>query len=73
MLFCKEQRPKVKEDHPQMTFGELGKELGVRWRLLSEAEKERYKAGTNGAAAPAKKAPAKKKTTEKENTKSEKE
>ena len=43
MLFCKEQRPIVKEENPDMTFGELGKELGKRWKALSDADKEGYK------------------------------
>ncbi|KAL7492365.1 hypothetical protein ACHAWT_002550 [Skeletonema menzelii] len=43
MLFAKEMRPKVKEENPEMSFGELGKELGARWRALSEEEKGKYK------------------------------
>ena len=43
MLFCKEMRPKVKDEMPDATFGELGKELGARWRGLSDAEKAKYK------------------------------
>lgn len=43
MLFCKEQRPIVKKEMPDLTFGQIGKELGKRWKALSEKEKEGYK------------------------------
>ena len=42
MLFSKEMRPKVKEDHPDLTFGGIGKKLGELWRELDADEKERY-------------------------------
>ena len=43
MLFSKEHRPKVKEDNPDITFGQIGKKLGEMWRALSDKEKEEYK------------------------------
>ena len=43
MLFSKENRPKVKEDNPDITFGQVGKKLGEMWRALSEEEREEYK------------------------------
>lgn len=43
MLFAKEMRPKLKEESPDLTFGEVGKELGARWRALSDDEKAKYK------------------------------
>ena len=43
MLFAKETRPKVKEEHPDFTFGEVGKELGKRWRALTDEQKAAYK------------------------------
>eukprot|EP00985_Skeletonema_marinoi_P012776 scaffold6259_cov75-Skeletonema_marinoi.AAC.4 len=43
MLFAKEMRPVVKEENPEFSFGELGKELGARWRALTDDEKEAYK------------------------------
>eukprot|EP00584_Thalassiosira_punctigera_P006296 CAMPEP_0172528858 /NCGR_PEP_ID=MMETSP1067-20121228/3092_1 /TAXON_ID=265564 ORGANISM="Thalassiosira punctigera, Strain Tpunct2005C2" /NCGR_SAMPLE_ID=MMETSP1067 /ASSEMBLY_ACC=CAM_ASM_000444 /LENGTH=67 /DNA_ID=CAMNT_0013312825 /DNA_START=127 /DNA_END=330 /DNA_ORIENTATION=+ len=43
MLFAKETRPKVIEENPDFTFGEVGKELGKRWRALSDEEKAEYK------------------------------
>ncbi len=43
MLFAKEIRPTIKEENPEMSFGELGKELGARWRALSDEEKAEYK------------------------------
>ncbi|KAL3786565.1 hypothetical protein ACHAW5_000511 [Stephanodiscus triporus] len=43
MLFAKEMRPKVIGEKPELTFGEVGKELGARWRALSEEQKAAYK------------------------------
>jgi hypothetical protein len=43
MLFAKEIRPKIVSEKPDLSFGEVGKELGVRWRALSDAQKEAYK------------------------------
>ena len=43
MLFAKEMRPKLKEESPDLSFGEVGKELGARWRALSDNEKAKYK------------------------------
>ncbi|KAL7515706.1 hypothetical protein ACHAXN_013138 [Cyclotella atomus] len=43
MLFAKETRPEIIKENPDMSFGEVGKELGARWRALSEAEKAEWK------------------------------
>lgn len=43
MLFSKEMRPTVVEENPDMSFGEVGRELGARWRALSDDEKAKYK------------------------------
>jgi hypothetical protein len=43
MLFAKETRPEIVKENPDMSFGEVGKELGARWRALSEAEKAEWK------------------------------
>ena len=43
MLFSKENRAKVKEQNPDITFGGLGKKLGEMWRALSEKEKAAFK------------------------------
>jgi hypothetical protein len=43
MLFSKENRAKVKEENPDITFGGIGKKLGEMWRELSEKEKAAYK------------------------------
>lgn len=42
-LFAKEMRPKIISEKPDLSFGEVGKELGARWRALSDAQKEAYK------------------------------
>jgi hypothetical protein len=43
MVFCKEQRPKIMEETPGLSFGEIGKALGSAWGKLSEEEKASYK------------------------------
>ncbi|TPX44588.1 hypothetical protein SeMB42_g01541 [Synchytrium endobioticum] len=44
MLFSKEYRPKIKEENPDVTFGDVGKLLGAAWNKLSDKEKEPFKA-----------------------------
>ena len=41
ILWSKEERPKIKAEpgNEKMTFGEIAKALGARWKLLSEGEK----------------------------------
>jgi HMG (high mobility group) box len=43
MLFSKEHRSKIKEDNPEMSFGQVGKKLGEMWRELTDEEKVAYK------------------------------
>ena len=43
MVFAKETRPKVIAEMPDLTFGEVGKEMGKRWRALTQAQKDAYK------------------------------
>mmetsp|Transcript_7094 Transcript_7094/g.16223 ORF Transcript_7094/g.16223 Transcript_7094/m.16223 type:complete len:145 (-) Transcript_7094:192-626(-) len=43
MKFVKAMRPTVLEEKPDLTFGEVGKELGARWKKLSDAQKTKYK------------------------------
>lgn len=43
MMFAKEMRPKILEENSGLTFGEVGKELGKRWRELSDEDKANYK------------------------------
>eukprot|EP00977_Amphora_coffeiformis_P000809 scaffold175_cov177-Amphora_coffeaeformis.AAC.11 len=43
MLFSKEHRPKIKEENPDITFGQIGKKLGEMWRALDDKEKQAYK------------------------------
>jgi hypothetical protein len=40
--FMKKERPVVLKEKPNLKFTEIGKELGKRWRALSEADKKRY-------------------------------
>lgn len=43
MVFCKEMRPKLLEENPGMSFGEVGKACGKAWGVLSDSEKAKYK------------------------------
>lgn len=42
MKFCKKTRPKIVKEKPNFSFTQIGKELGSRWRALSEAEKAKF-------------------------------
>lgn len=42
MKFCKKTRPMIVKEKPKLSFTEIGKELGSRWRALSEAEKAKF-------------------------------
>lgn len=42
MKFSSKERKSVMADNPNMEFADVGRELGKRWRALSDAEKKRY-------------------------------
>ena len=42
ILYSKVARPKLRAENPDMAFGDLGKELGKRWKAMSDAEKKPY-------------------------------
>ena len=42
MKFVKAERKNVMSTNPKMAFGDVGKELGKRWRALSDADKKRF-------------------------------
>ncbi len=42
IFFCNKMRPRLMLQHPQMSFTDLGKELGKMWRNLPEADKVEY-------------------------------
>lgn len=42
MVFSNAVRAEVKKENPQLSFGELGKEIGNRWKALSAEEKAQY-------------------------------
>jgi hypothetical protein len=42
MFFANEQRDKVREDNPGISFGQVGKMLGEKWKALSDSERRPY-------------------------------
>jgi len=42
MFFSKAVRPMIKEDNPDMSFGDIGKLLGKAFKELRDKEKEKY-------------------------------
>lgn len=42
MMFVQDERPKVRQEHPEATFGELSKLVGQRWKALSAKEKKTW-------------------------------
>lgn len=43
ILFCQDERAKIKASHPEMSFAEVAKELGKRWNKAGDSTKEHYK------------------------------
>ncbi|KAM0795993.1 high mobility group box domain-containing protein [Usnea florida] len=44
MFFANEQRDNVREENPGISFGQVGKVLGERWKALSGKQREPYEA-----------------------------
>ncbi|KAB5580767.1 high mobility group box domain-containing protein [Coniochaeta sp. 2T2.1] len=44
MFFANEQRDNVREENPGVTFGQVGKILGERWKALSDKQRTPYEA-----------------------------
>mmetsp|Transcript_4514 Transcript_4514/g.7242 ORF Transcript_4514/g.7242 Transcript_4514/m.7242 type:complete len:115 (+) Transcript_4514:114-458(+) len=44
MVFCKEHRSRVKQQHPNLPFGKIGAKLGAMWRIMSEEAKAPFEA-----------------------------
>lgn len=42
LLFCSDNRNKVRDANPSLSNKDVTKELGIRWKAISAAEKERY-------------------------------
>ncbi|KAJ3269404.1 Non-histone chromosomal protein 6 [Terramyces sp. JEL0728] len=42
MIYSQENRPRIKEENPNATFGEMGKLLGNAWKELNEEDKAEY-------------------------------
>jgi len=44
IAFSTEQRPLLKQENPDLSFGELAKQVGAKWGSLDEAQKAKYNA-----------------------------
>ncbi|GAA5891480.1 hypothetical protein JCM8208_007297 [Rhodotorula glutinis] len=44
MHFSQDKRSEVKEENPDVTFGEIGKLLGAKWKEATDDEKKPYQA-----------------------------
>jgi len=44
MFFANDNRDKVREENPGITFGQVGKSLGDKWKALTESERKPYDA-----------------------------
>jgi hypothetical protein len=44
MFFANEQRENVREENPGISFGQVGKILGERWKALSDKQRAPYEA-----------------------------
>ncbi|TIC93570.1 Non-histone chromosomal protein 6 [Colletotrichum higginsianum] len=44
MFFANEQRENVREENPGISFGQVGKILGERWKALNEKQRQPYEA-----------------------------
>lgn len=44
MFFANEQRENVREENPGITFGQVGKLLGERWKALNDKQRTPYEA-----------------------------
>ena len=44
MHFCKAERSSIAKAHPDWKVTDIGRELGKRWRSMSEADKKQYEA-----------------------------
>jgi len=42
MVFCNEMRPKLMKEHPELTFVEMGKMLGLKYKEITAEDKARY-------------------------------
>ncbi|KAL2860618.1 high mobility group box domain-containing protein [Aspergillus pseudodeflectus] len=42
MFFANENREKVREDNPGISFGQVGKMLGEKWKALTDKERKPY-------------------------------
>ena len=42
LFFAKEMRPLLKESNPDLTFTEVGTEIGIKWGKLSPSERHKY-------------------------------
>lgn len=46
-LFCAEERPSIKAQHPSLGIGDVAKRLGEMWNNLSDSEKQPFLSKAN--------------------------
>jgi len=44
MFFAQENRDSVRNENPDITFGQIGKILGERWKNMNDKDKQQYEA-----------------------------
>ena len=42
MYFSQDWRERIKTENPDVSFGEIGRLLGLKWKALAEEEKKPY-------------------------------
>ena len=42
MHFCAEKRPKLREENPKASVGDLAKQLGAAWKIMTVVQKKPY-------------------------------
>lgn len=52
IVFCMQMRPRIKEENPNLTFGDVARILGERWRALSDEDRATFKTTTVVATPP---------------------
>ncbi len=44
MFFMKDQTPKIKQEHPDASFADIGRHVSAKWKTVTPAAREKYDA-----------------------------